>query len=87
MPSAPKKETSRIAVLPQATTPAVKMTKTQPLITITGTPQPPPAAAVKVVVPALAMPSMIDSIPLPLCWALVAVSAAILLIEIWTYVS
>jgi len=62
------------------------MSKTQPLVTVTATPLAPPAAAVKVA-PEPAEPVSIVSIPLGLCWTLVVISAAILLIEIWTYVS
>jgi hypothetical protein len=30
---------------------------------------------------------VIDGIPKPLCWALVGVSAGLLLVEIWNYIS
>jgi hypothetical protein len=61
------------------------MSKTQPLVTVTATPVTPPPPAVKV---APAEPaSVISSIPTGLCWALVLISAAILIIEIWTYIS
>lgn len=81
----PKKETARITVLPDPPTkPAVEMKKTQPLIglpavktpttTIAVTPTPQPA-------------SQIDEIPMPLCWALLAASGAILILQIWNYVS
>jgi hypothetical protein len=62
--------------------PAVQMKKTQPLIdlpaietpstTVTVTPQP---------------QLRIDQMPMPLCWALLAASAAILILQIWNYVS
>jgi hypothetical protein len=80
---APKKETARITVLPDPLAkPAVQMKKTQPLIdlpaietpstTVTVTPEPQLG---------------IDQIPMPLCWALLAVSAAILILQIWNYLS
>jgi hypothetical protein len=31
--------------------------------------------------------SLIDRIPLPLCWGVTAIAAIILLIEIWNYIS
>ena len=31
--------------------------------------------------------AMIETIPMPLCWTLVAVSAGILILQIWNYVS
>jgi hypothetical protein len=80
---APKKETARITVLPDPPAkPAVQMKKTQPLIdlpaietpstTVTVTPQP---------------QLRIDRIPMPLCWTLLAVSATILILQIWNYLS
>jgi len=80
---APKKETARITVLPDPPAkPAVQMKKTQPLIdlpaietpstTVTVTPQP---------------QLRIDQIPMPLCWALLAASGAILILQIWNYLS
>ena len=83
----PKKETARITVLPDPPAkPAVEMKKTQPLIDlpraetpatkiiVTPRPQPEPAAT-------------IDTIPMPLCWALLGASAAILILQIWNYLS
>jgi hypothetical protein len=83
----PKKETARITVLPDPQPkPAVQMKKTQPLIdlpametpatTVTLTPEPAPKAQPR-----------IHQIPMPLCWTLLAVSAAILILQIWNYLS
>ena len=83
----PKKETARITVLPDPQPkPAVQMKKTQPLIdlpvmetpatTVTLTPEPAPKPQLR-----------IDQIPMPLCWTLLAVSAAILILQIWNYLS
>lgn len=83
----PKKETARITVLPDPQPkPAVQMKKTQPLIdlpameapasTVTLTPEPAPQPQLR-----------IDQIPMPLCWTLVAASAAILILQIWNYLS
>jgi hypothetical protein len=87
----PKKETARITVLPDPQPkPAVQMKKTQPLIdlpamempasTVTLTPAPAPKAQPQ---PQL----RIDQIPMPLCWALLGVSAATLILQIWNYLS
>ena len=84
-----KKETARITVLPDPPPkPAVQMKKTQPLIdlpamevpaiTVTLTPEPEPAPKPQL---------RIDQIPMPLCWTLLGASAAILILQIWNYVS
>ncbi|PYL03161.1 MAG: hypothetical protein DME32_04735 [Verrucomicrobia bacterium] len=81
------KETARISILPDPPKPApVKMSKTQRLVISTATPVAPPTAPVTVA-PAAAPQPVIDSIPTSLCWGLVLVSAAILIIEIWNYIS
>ena len=83
----PKKETVRITVLPgPPAKPAVQMKKTQPLIdlpaietpatTVTLTPAPEPQPQPR-----------IDQIPMLLCWALLAASATILILQIWNYLS
>ena len=90
MSTGPKKETARITVLPDppARPAGVQMKKTQPLIS---TPEHiPPSAPVVVNVPqpiAVEEPSVIEELPMAFCWALLAVSTAILLIQIWNYVS
>jgi len=80
----PKKETARISVLPRPTPtapPAINMTKTQPLLVHqTAGIQPAPVIITsKPLAP-------LDTIPLPLCWALLGISALIFLIQIWNYV-
>jgi hypothetical protein len=81
------KETARISILPDPPKPApMKMSKTQPLFTLTATPVTPPTAPVTIA-PAMAPQPVIESIPTSLCWGLVLVAAAILIIEIWNYIS
>jgi len=81
------KETARISILPDPPKPGpVKMSKTQRLVISTATPVVPPTAPVTIA-PAAAPQPVIDSIPTSLCWGLVLVSAAILIIEIWNYIS
>ena len=69
----PKKETARIA--------AVEMKKTQPIITM-------PATASQNA-PLTVAPTTTESIgheiPMAFCWALLGVSAVILIIQIWNY--
>jgi hypothetical protein len=87
----PKKETARISILPEPVrrpAPTVKMTKTQPLMTA-------PAAKIQsapvVTAPAqttLETPpaaSMLDAVPLPICWSIFGISLITLLIQIWNY--
>jgi hypothetical protein len=81
----PKKETARIAIMPEArpAAPTVKMSKTQPLITAPEpTRQIPPIA-----VEPPDVNEMVESIPVPLCWALVGISALLFIIQLWTYFS
>lgn len=92
----PKKETARITVLPDPPVkPAVEMKKTQPLIDlpaaeapiskVTVAPSPRPPAPQPQPQP---QPQMrIDDIPMPLCWGLLAISAAVLILQIWNYLS
>jgi hypothetical protein len=79
----PKKETARITVLPDPPArPGVQMKTTQPLIDM------PVASAPETPVTVAPQPRVtIDQIPKPLCWALLGVSAAILIIQIWSYFS
>ena len=80
----PKKETARISVLPRptpATAPTVNMTKTQPLLV-----HPPTGVQPAPVIITSKPLAPLDSIPRPLCWALLGVSAVIFLIQIWNYV-
>ena len=88
----PRKETARITILPEPApppaTPTVKMARTQPLLTV---PAPPgPSAPILVATrneataPVL-MTSMLDSVPLPICWTIFGISAVTLLIQIWNY--
>lgn len=92
----PKKETARITVLPDPPVkPAVEMKKTQPLIdlpkieppvtrvTVASTPAPAP----RPVAPQPATQMRIDDLPMPLCWGLLATSVAILILQIWNYLS
>ena len=81
----PKKETARISVLadPPKAAGSKQMKKTQPLFTMPeGTGR---ATPVDVAAPQLRARS--DEIPMPLCWTLLGISTAILLIQIWNYLS
>jgi len=84
-----KKETARITVLPDPPAkPAVQMKKTQPLIDLP--PVETPSAPVTVAPPTARQPEpqvWLDQVPMPLCWGLVAVSAAVLILQIWNYLS
>ena len=81
----PKKETARIALLPDPPVrPAssVQMKKTQPLVTM------PPAAAPSGELRVATTDTgemVVEAIPMSLCWGLLAVSAVILIIQIWNY--
>ena len=81
----PKKETARISILPKpAATPAptINMTKTQPLLVH------PPATGVQAAPVIITSKPLapLDSIPRPLCWTVLGISALIFLIQIWNYV-
>ena len=84
----PRQETARITILPEPAPPATaRMAKTQPLLTV-----PQPVQSAPVIVPAksdasppLAWMSMLDAVPLPVCWAIFGISALTLLIQIWNY--
>ena len=78
--SGPKKETARIARvpdLPSKPLPTVQMKKTQPLVAM---PHTAPKRASIAVAPA-------EKSAKPLCWVLLGISAIILIIQIWTYLS
>lgn len=78
-----KKETARISFMPDPVArpaPTVQMKKTQPLIAM---PHVAPQNASIAVEPAQSG----DAIPMPICWTLLVVSAVILIIQIWTYLS
>jgi hypothetical protein len=66
-----------------STAPTVKMAKTQPLITA------PPASAESA--PVFVAPgepdTPLDSIPMSLCWGLLAISALLFIIQLWIYFS
>jgi hypothetical protein len=82
---APKKETARITVLPDLhPKPAVQMKKTQPLIDLPAMKTP---ATTVTLTPAPERQRRIDQIPMPLCWVLLAASGAILILQIWNYLS
>ena len=82
----PKKETARITVLPDPPVKpasAVQMKKTQPLVTM---PEPVRAPApVTVAPPEPVEEVMFESIPMSLCWGLLAAAAITLIIQIWNY--
>jgi hypothetical protein len=80
----PKKETARIAVLsapPAKSPPSVEMKKTQPIVTMPATA---PQSAPLTLAPTTTE-SIGDEIPMAFCWALLGVSAVILIIQIWNY--
>jgi len=81
----PKKETARISILPKPAAtpaPAINMTKTQPLLVH------PPATGVQAAPVIITSKPLapLDTIPRPLCWAVLGISALIFLIQIWNYV-
>jgi hypothetical protein len=78
--SGPKNETARIARMPDLPSkplPTVQMKKTQPLIAM---PHAAPQSASIAIAPAAKS-------AMSLCWVLLGVSAIILIIQIWTYLS
>jgi hypothetical protein len=78
--SGPKNETARIARMPDPLSkplPTVQMKKTQPLIAM---PHAAPQSASIAIAPAAKS-------AMSLCWVLLGVSAIILIIQIWTYLS
>src|SRR5207302_7511071 len=84
---APKKETARITVLPDPQPkPAVQMKKTQPLIDLPAM-RTPATPVTLTPAPESQRQRRIDQIPMPLCWGLLTASAAILILQIWNYLS
>src|SRR4051812_943171 len=88
----PKKETARIALLPDPPArPAhkVEMKKTQPLSMMPepAAPVVPIATAPISVAPIESTEGFIDELPMALCWALLVAAIVILTIQIWNYVS
>ncbi len=81
----PKKETARIAIMPErkSATPTVKMSKTQPLITA--------PESTRETAPIFIEPEnlthVVETAPGPMCWTLVGVSAVVFIIQLWTYLS
>ena len=85
----PKKETARIALMPEPPArpaPAVQMKKTQPLIAMPHTTSQNAPIAVAPTEKAKGS-AMMDAIPMSTCWTVLAGSAVILIIQIWTYFS
>ena len=81
-----KKETARIPLMPEPPSkplPTVQMKKTQPLIAM---PQAAPQSTLIALAPA-ERSTMLDAIQMPICWGLLGISAIILIIQIWTYLS
>lgn len=91
--SAPKKETARINILPEPSrAPTVKMSKTQPLLTVpapaaptTAAPVARPAITPQSAPAKLAVPASLAGAPVILLWIACALSAVALLIQIWNY--
>ena len=82
----PKKETARIAVLPDPrpnASPALPMKKNQPLITMPES----TSQSARLTVAPKDTSAMVDAIPMPFCWTLLGVSTVILIIQIWNYFS
>ncbi|MGH8092779.1 MAG: hypothetical protein ACREIF_04840 [Chthoniobacterales bacterium] len=81
----PRKETARIALTADSPTKATVKLPDQPASV-------PPAGVIHAPAPpsAVARPrasGLLESVPMRLCWALLGVSALILLIQLWTYFS
>jgi hypothetical protein len=82
--SEPKKEPARITVPSDPlANPAVQMRKTQLLTNLPAVEM--PAANMGTVSPE--PQRRIDAIPMLFCWALLAASAAILILQIWNYLA
>ncbi len=86
----PKKETARITVLPNVSAPSapVQMKKTQPLSRMPE--MTPPSMPVNVAVSEPEVEEMeiaVEETPMTFYWAVLGVSAAVLIIQIWIYIS
>ncbi len=68
--------------LPAKPASPVQMKKTQPLVTM---PEPIAQPVPITVAPSTHIEAVIDSIPMSLCWGLLAASAITLIIQIWNY--
>ncbi|HEY6111239.1 MAG TPA: hypothetical protein VIV62_01865 [Chthoniobacterales bacterium] len=81
-----KKETARVGAAPlpevKPATP-VQMKKTQPLVTMPEVTAPPSVPLTVTSEP----PPAVEPIPAQLCWAVLGVSAVILIVQIWNYFS
>ncbi|MGI8432587.1 MAG: hypothetical protein ACR2MW_09915 [Chthoniobacterales bacterium] len=82
--ASPRKETARIGATPDSPMKAtVRLGTTQPLNI-------PPVGAIRTMpAPVAPVPpvALVESVPATFCWALLGVSALILLIQLWTYFS
>jgi len=67
---------------PSKPLPAIQMKKTQPLIAM---PQTERQCASIAVAPERS--TGVDTISMPICWAVLGISAVVLIIQIWTYLS
>ncbi len=82
----PKKETARITVLPNPPpAPTVQMKKTQPLSRMPE--MAPPSMPVNVATSAPEPELVVAEMPMSFYWAVLGGAAAILIIQIWIYVS
>jgi hypothetical protein len=81
----PRKETARIPLPtePPSGSAAVQMKKTQPLFTM---PEAAEASATPLTVTS-DTEAPVETMPLALCWTVLAVSALLLIIQIWNYFS
>jgi len=84
---APKKETVRMTLSPNPQPmSAVQMKKTQPLIDLSAI-EAPATAVTLAPAPLPERQRRVDQVSMPLCWMLLAASVAILILQIWNYVS
>jgi hypothetical protein len=82
----PNKETARIQLMPDPPVrpaPTIQMKKTQPLIAM---PESIPQSASIAVAPTEKRAGL-DTTPMSICWLLLCVSAVILILQIWIYIS